>query len=859
MKSLSLIQDTQQQVVFDHSSRLPTWTSSVYSCPITIQMSTKLLNVVKQNQLILLEIQLVLSSIALSVLCWTAVSYYKRAVVVHTAPVLYPWTQIFYHPVEGNLLNYMALIVMFGFFGTLAYILKRDRSELFLEQNVRRASPLAAGGSVCLSAIILSFCAIKPTAKASLLGCAVVVLLALATPVSIVFREYLNKTTFPSNNRVFLFLLLGLFVAVAFEPLRISKGPVYLMNEYPDIYGETLIGKQFINNKQFLNHLEEKDICAIDAFRDMLTSSRLLPGAENPPASNSEFFVRYRSTDLDRLQGYVNLLIEKGGLPKNLVTDRSRRHESLGAKTDLCVKNIRNVDMEVTKHFFVTNLLEYNHQNMGRGQINHFGHILNPINEISLGKPVGSTYLQYGLGNTFLMKWIMDLFGGFSIQNYYKVYILYVLYYFLFLIMVITLFGNRVFAVGAFAAVPVSFFLQGYIALVLGPGIIPSIHLLDTSVIICLLCFFRRGNRIWLGVGAAMVVASLSLNGQYGLALLAAFIVSLGLYGLENRSGKARVFWLFFLVVLTLLAVTVWRLSAVGTLPGVFLYFWSGFFSWPVHPAVATLTILYLAVSYSFLIWLRPQRHYLKYIYVFLFCYAQVLLVYFYWSGLINHLPPILPFLCLQLFVMLYIGMKNLAVRPLLQKICSASVVALTLLLTVLTLPSGALFYKERQMFHDNFKNHRIYSWKFPRAEVITTVDPLIMHESVRLIQRYSNTANPRVYILSKYDSLLPFLSERYSAMPFFDLTSYLFSEREYKWVLDTITRDKPRYLFVDTQINNYEVDRWANLYDGPLFTYERVSRLERYELLFRIFQEVKAAYRAIDKGQLITVYERVS
>ena len=296
--------------------------------------------------------------------------------------------------------------------------------------------------------------------------------------------------------------------------------------------------------------------------------------------------------------------------------------------------------------------------------------------------------------------------------------------------------------------------------------------------------------------------------------------------------------WLTFLIVTVVLAIAIWRFSAAGTLPQVFSYFWSGLFSWPVHPAVIILTILYLTVSYWFLIWLSPQRFYLKYIYVFLFCYVQMLLVYFYWSGLTNHLPPILPFCCLQLFVMLYILMKSLSAQPRLQKACRASVAALTSLLILLTLLSGVLFYKERQIFRDNFKDHKIYSWKFPRAEVITTLDPSVVDKAVQLIHRYSSVANPQVYMLSKYDSLLPFLAERYSAMPFFDLTSYLFSEREYAMALNRIRTDNPRYLFVDTGINDFEVDAWANLYDDAFFMEERTSRLGRYELLSRILMK---------------------
>ena len=39
-----------------------------------------------------------------------------------------------------------------------------------------------------------------------------------------------------------------------------------------------------------------------------------------------------------------------------------------------------------------------------------------------------------------------------------------------------------------------------------------------------------------------------------------------------------------------------------------------------------------------------------------LFIYTQGLFVYFYWSGLTNHLPTVIPFAGLQIILMIYIS-----------------------------------------------------------------------------------------------------------------------------------------------------------------------------------------------------------
>ena len=80
---------------------------------------------------------------------------------------------------------------------------------------------------------------------------------------------------------------------------------------------------------------------------------------------------------------------------------------------------------------------------MARGQINHIGHLLNPINEIMSGKPISKVYMQYGLGNTLAAKWIMQLTGRVSLDSYYKYYIFYIAYALLFLLMSYVIFKDR--------------------------------------------------------------------------------------------------------------------------------------------------------------------------------------------------------------------------------------------------------------------------------------------------------------------------------------------------------------------------------------------------------------------------------
>jgi hypothetical protein len=514
--------------------------------------------------------------------------------------------------------------------------------------------------------------------------------------------------------------------------------------------------------------------------------------------------------------------------------------------------------MEALKQFSFSNYLENHHQAMDRGQINHVGHIINPLNEYELGKRLRDIYWQYGLGNTFLLKWVMGVFGGTSYQNYYKTYLFYTVYFLLFLLMSVYLFKDALFILGAFAVVPICFFLMGYVNFIVAPGIIPSIHLLDAPALVLLLTFLRRRRNLWyFSLSALCVLSAIAINAQFGLSLSFAFIAATAFYAIENESGKSKCLWIAALSVIAAASLVVWHASNVGTSDRLFPYFWNGMFSWPAYKIFIFLTIIYLVVSYLVLFSLKRSRSEWKYVYIFVFVYNQAILLYYYWSGLLNHLTPVLPFFWLQMFIMLYI-LKNLLFKEGVRAIKTERItLVITICALLLCVPSAFLFYKDKGTFYRNFVEHRSYAWTFDNASLTTTIPTDIMQESISLVQKYSTPDHPAIFILSQYDGLLPFLSHRYSAMPFFDLTSYLFSEKEYNEAVNRVKLKKPRYLFVDADIDNPH-ELWSVLHKNDRFyALEEASRMSRYRLLQKIFGEIRADYEKIEDGKLISVYGR--
>ena len=798
-----------------------------------------LIQFLQEMRLPLWYIQLFISFVSFGIVSWRLTTFYKVWVIGERESALYPWTRLFYHPVESDQLNYLVVCLAVGICGVLFYFLKNKRTLNFLKikaENFRlEVLPLALGSSLAL--IWGSSC--FPGSRLSLLG--LMFVSGFPFLIDMPIKKVLMK------RWLFVLFSISLFCLISIEPFRVVSGPVFLMNEYPDVYGETYVKGEVVNNKSFLESIKPY-VCATQVLVRRI--SRLEEGG---PDDFHSFFIRNKQRDLELLQKRVVSTVEIDRSP-GLFREVSFSGRS---EEDSCIANMSKLDLEGIKQFYLANHLEYNHQNLGRGQINHFGHILNPINEYELGKRLADIYMQYGLGNTLLMKWTMDVFGGTSIHNYYKTYIFYIIYYLFFLCMLVFLFKDGIYILGVYATIVASFFIQGYIAFLLGPGLIPSIHLLDTCVIISLIAFFRKNEAVFMGIGMTLCVASILINRHFGLGIFAAWMAAQIFYIYENTKYRARYKWVIVLISCVIIAVLTLYMSNAGSLSTVFPYFWAGLFSWPAPHWITIATIIYLIVSYIFLILLKEQRFALKYIYVFVFVYAQVFLLYFYWSGLLNHLPSVIPFFCLQIFIMFYIVQNHAINLRFVQRLISGLVVVLTVLSLGAMVFAGRNFYQEKMTVDENFKSHKIYAWEFDKANVLTTMPANSIKKSIELIHKYSRKEEPGIVILSKYDGLLPFLSERYSLMPFFESTVYLFSEREYLMMLNVIKKHKPRYLFVDTEIHNHTKDLWETIYNIPAFIAERDSRLGRYSLLKKLLHDIENDYEKIDQTDLISVYQR--
>jgi hypothetical protein len=528
------------------------------------------------------------------------------------------------------------------------------------------------------------------------------------------------------------------------------------------------------------------------------------------------------------------------------------------------VDNLEYLSREANKDgvFADRNTLEYIHQNMTRGQIDHISYIINPINEYSSGKSLKNIYFQYGTGNTILFGWLMRIFGSISIQNYYKCYCLYLVYALLFVFMLVFIFREFLSSAGACALHFLAFFCMGFNCFILAPGIIPSIHLLDAPLICVIYAYLISGRRRFIYWAMLLSAAAVVLNNKFGGALSAAALFTLFHSSAEKTPlirAKRRVFLPLFLYAAVIAVLFFFDCGRQAD--PFFKYYLLGLYSFRPPQGIITFTFMYLLISYTVIYALRNDRSPDKYLFAFLSVYSQFLLLYFYWSGLTNHFPMALQFIGVQFFLMLRI-IRNKSGQWRFRSLLRPAQEIFVFLAAAAAVFFVYRYYFDgrisgRQAFYDNFRNHRVYSWKFPRARLSTTIPNMLIGDSISLIKRYASASSPGIYIISKYDNLLPFLSGHYSLMPHFCMSAYLFTQNSSDLAVSGIITDAPRYIFVDSDIESAFYDPWEPFFLDNWSRKERASRFGRYHELRKVFLAIKKRYEKLESGGLLTVYKR--
>ena len=663
--------------------------------------------------------------------------------------------------------------------------------------------------------------------------------------------------------------VVGLVVLVCLQLVTIFlpyvRGELFMINEYMDIPEYTRMGEHDVSNADYIRRHNIGGILKYDPEVDSGNTPPPRPGTfiEVPRTDLLDRFIEKHTWDYHYDDRLGVLVIHRAMLPEEhwelaMVFDQEKYRAQLNLlrymSNDLHGRLLPGDYTNEEQTFIRNNKFELNWQFANRWVLHHHNFVLGPINEYALGKPLQEINAQYGLFQVVMMRWLLEKTGGISYQNYFqKWYAWWLVYYALFVALAFLLFRNVYYV----ALVCVLAFgltnMIDYQFLFLGPGLNPIRHFLDLPVIACLYWYHKSGRGGVLVLALLFGLIGLVNNRQFGVFLIVALVVTLLVKAWQEREGGGHreMRWVVGAAV-ALGIILLWGTSGRDIMSP---YYRQGFLGFSTNPRVLYLVVFIISGCYLMLLRLEDVANEWKYLALFLLLYSQGLLVYGLWGGTDKHLLNVASVLVLSGVVFLKILIDRSRLKRYEQVLVSALIVGA---LGFVYVPGLFAYYTTKSEYEEVFTTHRTYEWNLEKAQFRSTMDPKYFVESVFLIQQYANSENG-IYIISKYDNLLPFLAKKYSAMPFFDVQWFLLTDKEVRLCIERIQNQKPPYLFVDRDIErnlNDEIVRTGI----PLVLMpggESLLRVQRLNLLKDIFAAVKDDYELEMSSGLLAVYKR--
>ena len=487
------------------------------------------------------------------------------------------------------------------------------------------------------------------------------------------------------------------------------------------------------------------------------------------------------------------------------------------------------------------------YQPLDRYYIHENSFILCPINEIRLNRPLKEVFSQYGYLNIELTSKLMDIMGGFSIQNYEKIQKFYYLIYFLtFSFVVLLLFRDHVLRFISILLFGYGIAKLGFYAYNYAPGIVPVRHIIDLPIMILLIYYEKSQKKMYLITASVASIFAIWMSKDFGqfifISMLAVLMSKLLLGYLKNENKTES---LKPIVAITSLLLVAGGFSLIKyplmDNPSV-KYFLDGFYAFSNISNIIFIGFM-IALQWIFLVtqYQKLKSFKLLYIYIFLLFYTQLLYSYPAWGGE-GHFYSLIYIFALPMLIILYVNRFE-------KKIPVLALIAVYL--TVKVIDQEKHFIKDYKEYNNIFQTHQVYKWEMPRGGIYSTIDPDVFNDSVALIHKYSE--GKKIYMISKYDNILSIFSEKYSGFPFFELRSSIVTQSEYDLILQAVRNDA-NILFVDN-----DIDR--NFYDdiaGEDATLEDIKqRVPKLQTLKRIYNTVKNNYILVEKGKLISVYKK--
>lgn len=516
---------------------------------------------------------------------------------------------------------------------------------------------------------------------------------------------------------------------------------------------------------------------------------------------------------------------------------------------ELASQHTVDVDTNEAKLFMDANQYEIRWQLASRFMIHHNSFMFIPISSLMLHESSAHVSAQYGLGNAKLFAYAFNKFGDLSFDNWLRVSYGFYLVYFLMLILVSALITRSYVWTAIILVVSLTIEnLHGYDFLLLPPGDSPWRNLLDLLSLLMMFIYSRQKSFIFYVIALFLGFVSIIFNPQIGIMILVATILSGVFYAIYERLNIKHT----LILSISTLVVAFYLYTNGVSHDDLVKYYLDGVLG--DHVSFTSFLLLFIVISVLYLA-IREiiNRQFTRnYVYlIFLIIYSQELLLYAIWhfniGGFLTR-----GYIYVITLLLLVFQFKDY---------CSVNLKKMLCIIALGVYGYSVIFMLQSKYQYDKiFDQHVIYNWNLDRAHITSTMNPVYFENGVKLIEKYSKNQNG-IYIISEYDNFLPFLSHKYSLMPFFDMKWYMVTPKELNKTIDLLKTKQPKYLFVDTGIdlnlNNEIID--SSVPTIGYLNQESVWRVQRLKLLNLVFQSVALNYTIVESGCLISVYKRIN
>lgn len=660
-------------------------------------------------------------------------------------------------------------------------------------------------------------------------------------------------------------IFVALIASLAFSFYPYITGGLAISNDYMDIPEQTILSTGLVDNTNYIN---THRIGGLYKHDPRIAQGKQLPrGGEFVKLAKSEAFTKFVESNpqkftYDEESGLLIVkelmeLDEADNLAKMAANEVERGRIYSFYYNQLVRSQVKRGYSSEEIEFIRKNRREFLDQALAGHYFHHQNTMLGTINEYALGKPQGQTVYLYGWLSTIVIAKAMTALGGVTFEAYQKVfYSFYPLYYLLLIAAAVIIFKRLGYALLVGVISVSSLYFIGFEVIRFAPGFNPIRHFFDIFALVCFYwyLFAPRRNWLYLALALAFSIVGILFSKEFGLVLLLSMLATIIIRVRVGRRKAAPE--IILIVVATLAALASLLLIQTGKNPTL-LYVLLGVATPAMHWIKMYSLLLLFSAIYVLLIKTRKVGDNWGYLSLFWFLYAQGLLIYYIWNPAPNHLFSLGAVWGMLLALLLRYSSSNYDWAAKYEnKMLMASNSLLTLFMF---LPSIGSYYMEQSDYQKLFAEHKLYHWNFPRAHFVSTMDPSVFENAVQLINKYSPSNS--IYILSKYDNILPFLSAKYSAMPFLEMALSLVTKKEMDKSTDLIRRDRPEYLFVDTDMTRshagdvYDKNDPVSEFAAPIYDASR-GRAMVLDNFAKVFKEIEGMYEPIERGQLITVYK---